>query len=690
MAKIIGDNQILTTISEEPFWKLLKAESASSGEQVWFKILSAKYAADRKNVLFFQESAAYSQRLRHPNILPVLDYGSEKKLQFIVMEPFDGTSLARMLKKGVLIDEERAVRIFLQICSALQFAHINGVPHGILTPESIFVNQDDAVAIVHFGSEALVNYLLLEKRDPNLLKYARYFPPERLTGEILHDSRSELYSVGVIFYQMLTGKVPFAGKNYQELLASKQSLPSSPKAINGEVSAKSDQIVKRLLNKNIENRYPNFNTLIRDLSPQEDLESELEYIEEDFEDERTLQRLLSVLTQPMRLFSPHLVGSKRRIAYTVLTFLAIIVIGVVVAIFSEYDSSSLYQQRIYPDITTSTDSVTAQNESVPIDSEATTVFGSSGQSEPIADTSRSLPMADTIKTVQVVTPPVQQEQTAGTEPDKVVQPEVAAGTAAVDSSEAAPPAQTSSPAPAAEEEKIGFSSLVVYSLVDSSMTPTEVFLNDEMVGQTSAQEPLYIHGLVVGRNYKIRILKDGFEQWQKEITLAPGDSTIIRATLQPLADALRRITFAKVDFADRIIVDNRLPSHSLPFAVDLALGKHHLRYIDSQNVFFWETEIVLDMNSPSIVYFDADQIGYGQISVILKNPAQYGYAFVVIDGNESSRMTTPARLKLPVGRHQIKVFRQGFVGIPEDTTIFVRQNEDKIIRFLLKPISESE
>jgi len=669
MPKIIGDNKVLTTVSKNPFWTVLNAESVTSGERVWFKILTNKYARDKIAVDLFHKSAVLSQALKHANILPVLDYGREKDIHYIVMHAFEGKSLAEILKHGPIADPDRIVRIVMQICTTLQFAHIHGVAHGILNPESIFIDTDDNIAILHFGSREFVNYLLQKHDDRNLLRYAHYFPPERLRGNIEFDSRGEIYSVGALLYQMVTGNLPFNGQTIEELLQSKEEMLSMPPRVGGDNLQRFHKIIKKSLDKDPEKRYANFNNLILDMTPQK-IVVETDDLEDEFDTGGYFQDVLLRIKEILGLSSPTFVGSKRRIVYTVITIFSIIFIGVAVVLLSEYGSQSNKQFTVNPDVTSMPSEM---QESDSLESFAS-VDSSLVDTSPVEDmtllASDSVISASKMAVIDT-SPETKMDQSEKTAKETVM------------------PAQETvveKPMPEAEvPATIGFSTLVVYSFVDSEVAQADIFLDGESVGRTSPFKPLYVHGLVAGRDYDVKIQKDGFEEWREQVHLGAGDSTVIKAYLKPRADALRRFTFAKVDFADRIIIDNKLPSKPLPFSVDLPLGTHTLHYIDSQSVFSWKTNIVLDMNSSNFIYFDADQIGYGQLSVVLENPVQYGYAFVMIDGKDSLKKTTPIRFRLPVGRHKLQVFRDGFKSIPSDTVIFVPKDGEEMIRVRLHP-----
>ena len=225
----------------------------------------------------------------------------------------------------------------------------------------------------------------------------------------------------------------------------------------------------------------------------------------------------------------------------------------------------------------------------------------------------------------------------------------------------------------------------VTATANSRATEADVYLDDRYIGTTSANRPLVIGDVSVGRSHRVRVNKEGFEPWSRRIRPETADTNHVSATLQPSAVFNRQITFRRVSFADRIVIDDRSPGYELPAQVDLPLGQHTLRYVDSASSFAWETRIVVSEVSINEIAFMAEHIGYGELSVVLTDAARYGYAFVVVNGQLENKKTTPFRLKLPVGRHRIQVLRDGFRASPSDTVIFVPLDAEVNILCSLRP-----
>jgi serine/threonine protein kinase len=688
MATIIGNNKILTTVYEDFLWKIVKAESVTSGEQIWFKILADEYGRDPEMTRLFHDSAELSIALDHENILKTYEHGSDGALQFIVMQSFDGISLAELINREKTVEEQRAIRIVLQICRGLQFAHISGVNHGAITSNSIFINRDDQIVITNFGCDRIVDSLIHKRENVDKMQLASYLPPERLKAKIRLNSRCELYSVGVIFYELLTGKNPFEAKLIHEILQAKERMLQSPRVHSNNISIQTDKIVIKLLAKDPEKRFPNFINLIQALAP-----SSIEELEELHADQElgvTIKGHSLTSWLALKLNSPVLVGSKRRMLFTFITLFIIILLAASVFLLSDWSAKSDEADLL------ELEKFTAEAENAP-DQEDTASFLPSGgldslystPAKQLDDQNSQSTNRTSVEMTDVTGPAIKEKVTGPTvdvpqsmKPGPIAEPVNQHQRQQASGSQSEPDATAIEKIP---DKNISFATLKIIAYYDSSAIDAEIFVDNEPSGKTSGNSPFLVHGLVARRNYNIRVHKEGFKTWEQNLTIPQQDTVNLSIPMEVLPDAVRRITFAAVDFANRIIVDNKLPSQSLPYSVDLPLGVHKLLYVDQDNMFSWATDIFVDMESSNFILFDADQIGFGQLSITLQDALHYGFAFVAVDGKSAENSTTPARLRLPVGRHHVSVFRNGFQAVPEDTVVFVPLNGEERIEFQLVP-----
>jgi beta-lactam-binding protein with PASTA domain/tRNA A-37 threonylcarbamoyl transferase component Bud32 len=224
--------------------------------RVAIKVLREQYAADDDFVKRFSYEAQAAAKLSHPNIVSVYDFGSEDHAYFIVMELVDGETLAEQIAAERRIPEPVAVDYAVQIASGLAYAHRQGLLHRDIKPANILITKDDVVKISDFGIARAVSENTLGVTQPGMVMGSVYYlSPEQAQGLTI-DETSDLYSVGVVLYQMLTGKLPFAGDSPVAVALKHVSTPAPAidSAATG-ISPALASIVDRLLQKNPRDRF---------------------------------------------------------------------------------------------------------------------------------------------------------------------------------------------------------------------------------------------------------------------------------------------------------------------------------------------------------------------------------------------------------------------------------------------------
>jgi beta-lactam-binding protein with PASTA domain len=230
------------------------------------KVLFPEFASDPAFVERFRREAQAAANLNHPNIVGIYDWGQENGTYFIVMEYIEGRSLAEIIRSDGALDPERAVEITADVAAALAFAHRSGLVHRDIKPGNVLVTPAGQVKVADFGIATAAN-----AGDPNLTKTglvmgtATYFSPEQAQGKGV-DPRSDLYSLGVVLYEMLAGEPPFKGENpvaiaYQHV----QEPPPGLRARGVPINAPLEAITFKLLAKNPAHRYPTAEDLRADL-----------------------------------------------------------------------------------------------------------------------------------------------------------------------------------------------------------------------------------------------------------------------------------------------------------------------------------------------------------------------------------------------------------------------------------------
>jgi eukaryotic-like serine/threonine-protein kinase len=212
----------------------------------------------------FQREAAIGERLNHPNVMRVFAEKDRSRI-YMVMEWCEGRLLRRILEEG-RIPQDRAIRIAKGVLKALEYIHANGVVHRDLKPENIMVDENDNIKLIDFGIAGdTASRRLTYANFTATLGTPDYISPEQVKGK-RGDGRSDLYSTGVILYEMLTGKLPFTGPS--PLAAMNDRLlnpPVPPRVADPSISPQLQEILYRALERDPKNRYSHASEFLRDL-----------------------------------------------------------------------------------------------------------------------------------------------------------------------------------------------------------------------------------------------------------------------------------------------------------------------------------------------------------------------------------------------------------------------------------------
>ena len=242
------------------------ARDSALDRPVAVKMLFPEFAADPSFVERFRREAQASANLAHPNIVGVYDWGSEAGTYFIVMEYVDGQSLAEVLRSAGPLHSRRAAEITFEIADALGFAHQRGVIHRDVKPGNVLISSTGVAKMTDFGiARALSSPSEDLTQAGSVMGTATYFSPEQAQGFAV-DARSDLYSLGVVLYEMVCGRPPFTGESpvaiaYKHV----QEPPPPPSRFVSGIPAGVEAIILKLLSKNPDNRYLSSDDLRADL-----------------------------------------------------------------------------------------------------------------------------------------------------------------------------------------------------------------------------------------------------------------------------------------------------------------------------------------------------------------------------------------------------------------------------------------
>jgi len=234
------------------------------GRRVAVKILHPQYAKDPVFIQRFRQEAQAAANLNQQNIVNVYDWGVDEGLDYLVMEYVEGSNLKDIILGGGPLLPERAVEIAVAICSALEAAHANGIVHRDIKPQNIIVMPDNQIKVMDFGIARAAGGSAMTQTG-TILGTAQYISPEQAQGRTA-DPRSDLYSLGIVIYEMLTGKVPFDGESPVSIAYKHvREDPLPPAMMNPDISPELEAVVMKALAKNPENRYQNAQEMQADL-----------------------------------------------------------------------------------------------------------------------------------------------------------------------------------------------------------------------------------------------------------------------------------------------------------------------------------------------------------------------------------------------------------------------------------------
>jgi len=224
--------------------------------RVAIKVLRPELAADADFVQRFYTEAQHAAKLSHPNIVNIYDVGREGESYFIVMELVDGATLAEMIESDGRLPENVAIDFAAQICNGLAYAHRQGLLHRDIKPANVLVTRDDVVKLSDFGIARAVTTQTMTMTQPGMVMGSVYYiSPEQAQGHELHET-SDLYSLGVVLYQMLSGRLPYTGESPITVALKHVSNPvPSVDADDATISPALAAIVRKLMQKNPADRF---------------------------------------------------------------------------------------------------------------------------------------------------------------------------------------------------------------------------------------------------------------------------------------------------------------------------------------------------------------------------------------------------------------------------------------------------
>ena len=356
--KINDRYEIIKSIGEGGMANVYLAHDLILDRDVAIKVLRGDLAGDEKFVRRFQREALAASSLSHPNIVEMYDVGEDNGTYYIVMEYIDGKTLKQLIKKRGALTISECIDIMVQLTDGIDHAHSSYIIHRDLKPQNIMIQDSGEIKITDFGIAMALNNTQLTQTN-SVMGSVHYLPPEQASGKGA-TVKSDIYSMGILFYELLTGNLPFRGDNAVEIAFKhiKNDIPSI-KETNPSIPQSIENIVLKATAKNPKNRYSSakemHDDLLSALNEERVNEARIGFKYPEHEGEIEKHDLIANSEEVNK--SPELIdddleeeGSKSSVVLWILSGIFIIIILALVGIFLIYPSVAKVPEVVIPNV----------------------------------------------------------------------------------------------------------------------------------------------------------------------------------------------------------------------------------------------------------------------------------------------------------------------------------------------------
>ncbi|GIP32956.1 Stk1 family PASTA domain-containing Ser/Thr kinase [Paenibacillus sp. J2TS4] len=332
-----GRYEILERVGGGGMALVYKAHDLLLNRHVAVKVLRQQYIHDEEFIYRFGREAQSAAALSHPNVVSIYDVGQDEDTHYIVMEYVEGMTLNDLIKQKAPLQVEEAVHIASQICDALDHAHANEIIHRDIKPHNILIGKNGRVKVTDFGIARAGTSSSITQTG-SVVGSVHYFSPEHAKG-IAAGAKSDLYSLGIVLYQMLTGKLPFLGDSpISVALKHLQEDVEEPRKVNPLIPQSVENIILKAMRKNPEQRYQSAAEMLRDLEtcllPERRNEPRLAEPEEDDGDDDEKTRIVPAIRSNHPGLEPEPDGKekkRKRTGVWIWTLVFLVVVGALLA-----------------------------------------------------------------------------------------------------------------------------------------------------------------------------------------------------------------------------------------------------------------------------------------------------------------------------------------------------------------------
>jgi len=263
-AVFAGRYQVIEELGRGGMGRVYRVLDKKLGEEVALKLIKPEVASDEKTIQRFRNELRTARKIGHPNVTRMYDLGEDEGTHYITMEYVRGEDLKSFIRRSGRLTVDKAITIAGQVCEGLAEAHRQGVVHRDLKPQNVMIDRDGNARIMDFG----IARSLTGKRitgEGAFIGTPEYMSPEQVEGKDI-DQRSDIYSLGIVLYEMLTGRRPFEGDTALGVAVKQKSeTPPDPKLFNPQIPDELNRVILRCLEKKKESRYQSAMDLLSDL-----------------------------------------------------------------------------------------------------------------------------------------------------------------------------------------------------------------------------------------------------------------------------------------------------------------------------------------------------------------------------------------------------------------------------------------
>lgn len=265
--------EIIEELGKGGMGKVYRVEDNKIKEEIALKLIKPEISADKQTIDRFRNELKMTRMISHRNVCSMFDLGEEKGMSFITMEYVPGEDLKSMIRMSGQLSTGTAIKIAKQICDGLSEAHRLGIVHRDLKPSNVMIDKEGNARIMDFGIARSIRAKSITG-EGIMIGTPEYMSPEQVEGEEV-DQRSDIYSLGVILYEMATGRVPFGGDTPLSIAVKhKTAVPLDPRRLNHQIPEDFSRVILRCMEKSREKRYQSAQELLSELNKLEEEKQE--------------------------------------------------------------------------------------------------------------------------------------------------------------------------------------------------------------------------------------------------------------------------------------------------------------------------------------------------------------------------------------------------------------------------------